>query len=198
MTSIESNTKGEQSISIERKNLLIEISETIKSRVRENGHVNVMFICTHNSRRSQLAQVLATYYAHEFQLKNLDFFSGGTESTSFNYRMVNALISKKFNLIQKTHSVNPVYRLKKEEDQLPGLYFSKAYTHELNPQQDFIAIMVCDHADENCPLVFGASDRFSLHYKDPKDFDGTEQEGNAYLNKVEEIGNEIHFMLNQL
>ena len=31
--------------------------------------------------------------------------------------------------------------------------------------------MVCDHADQNCPFIPGATARIPLRYKDPKEFD---------------------------
>jgi arsenate reductase len=53
--------------------------------------------------------------------------------------------------------------------------------------------MTCSHADENCPLIIGASKRIALTYDDPKVFDGTEQEVEKYQERVREIGTEILF-----
>jgi hypothetical protein len=55
--------------------------------------------------------------------------------------------------------------------------------------------MVCDHADTNCPVIFGARKRFSLPYKDPKRFDGSEYERRGYIDSVLEIGSEIYYLL---
>lgn len=198
MKNIHSEFNSPELISQERKILLTNWSKMIIQELRESNELNVMFICTHNSRRSQVAQVLSEIISNELNLKNIHFYSGGTEATSFNYRMVNALLNHGIGLIQKTFSVNPVYRLVHQELQLPGLFFSKKYDHQLNPQKDFMAIMVCDHADENCPLVHGAKHRIQLHYKDPKEFDGSENEQRAYKEKLMEIGRELFFVLNTL
>lgn len=51
--------------------------------------------------------------------------------------------------------------------------------------------MTCSHADENCPLVLGATARIALTYDDPKEFDGTPQEAAKYKERVEQTGTEI-------
>ena len=40
-----------------RKSVLLNVSKYINENILKNQKVNLMFICTHNSRRSQLAQV---------------------------------------------------------------------------------------------------------------------------------------------
>jgi arsenate reductase len=58
--------------------------------------------------------------------------------------------------------------------------------------------MTCSHADENCPVVIGASTRIALTYNDPKDFDGTPQEAAKYAERVREIGREILYAFSQV
>jgi len=45
------------SISFNRKTVLQPLIDYIQSKVKNNLSINLNFICTHNSRRSQLAQV---------------------------------------------------------------------------------------------------------------------------------------------
>lgn len=75
-------------------------------------------------------------------------------------------------------------------------YYSKTFQGlHASIGADFIAIMVCDDADTNCPFVPGAKHRFSLTYTDPKHADGKENELEVYVNKIWEIGSEMWFML---
>ena len=133
-----------------------------------------------------------------FDIKNVKSYSGGTEATSFNPRMVHAMSVKAFPIKLVKSGKNPHYSLNKRDQSSVSIMFSKKYDDAFNPQHNYIAVMVCDHADQNCPIVFGADHRFSLKYKDPKEFDDTVNEENAYLKKVDEIGREILYMLEHL
>ena len=61
-------------LSNNRKKILLKISKGIKEEYQKEGIVNLNFICTHNSRRSQLGQVWAFFAANYFDL-NIHSFS---------------------------------------------------------------------------------------------------------------------------
>ena len=126
-----------------------------------------------------------------YELDKITNYSGGTEATEFNYRMVDALKSAGFSVERKEGVENPTYVF--EVDPSIGM-FSKKYDDTVNPSSDFIAVMVCDEADEACPYIGGSSTRFSLRYKDPKYSDGTAAENKVYADKVDEVGREMLFM----
>ena len=67
-----------------RKQILKGISDFIDS----HKVANIIFICTHNSRRSHIAQVWAQTAASYFNISNVYAYSGGTEATAFNPRAV--------------------------------------------------------------------------------------------------------------
>lgn len=183
----------------ERKKELSDLAEIIHSALKEPGQANVIFICTHNSRRSQLAQVWFHLWIDFFGLKNLHAFSGGTEATSFNIRMVDAMNRAGFEMDKLDQSGNPHYRMKTVGGDPAGPdFFSKVYAHPANPQKDFIAVMVCDQADADCPFIPGAYKRFSLPYEDPKRYDGTEEEALAYDLKVLEVGREMYLLARKM
>ncbi len=187
----------EESISLERKKELDEIATLIIEHLKKENSLDIIVVCTHNSRRSQLGEVWINTLANHFEMYNIKAFSGGMEATAFNYRMVNALISSGFNIEEVESKTNPKYVLKDgiNENQL---MFSKVYDDSMNPQTGFMALMVCDHADENCPIVNGMEYRIPLRYKDPKEFDDTHQESEAYGNKVKEIGREMYYLLSKV
>lgn len=180
-------------IPAERKKLLFTLTEYIQSKRVIAQPVNLIFICTHNSRRSHISQIWAQTAAHLYNVPDVFCYSGGTEATAFNPRAVNALRQVGFNIEMKEQGNNPIYEVRFSNEAAPILAFSKVYNDAANPQKSFAAIMTCSHADENCPLVFGTDTRIALTYDDPKDFDGTDLEETKYQERVNEIGREILF-----
>jgi arsenate reductase len=197
---VEKLTNEFSQIPDDRKPIIKELTDFIKNKSKSGDSINLNFICTHNSRRSHLSQIWAQAAGHLFDVKNVYCFSGGTEATAFNPRAVKAMQDAGFDIkvwSKGTNSENPVYEVRFSEDASPLRVFSKKYDDPFNPGKDFAAIMTCSHADENCPLVIGATKRIALTYNDPKDFDGTTQEAEKYRERVHEIGREILYAFSQ-
>lgn len=182
-------------IDFDRKIQLIDLSEIITQELHFNKSVHLNFICTHNSRRSQLAQIWMKASAVYFEIDNIHTYSGGTESTAFNHRMVSALKTVGFDIEKVEDTDNPKYRLELSEIEDQNIYFSKRYSHPTNPESSYLAIMVCDSANEACPIVQGAKEKYGLLYQDPKAFDDSPEESRMYLEKVNEIGREMLFLM---
>jgi arsenate reductase len=155
------------------------------------------FICTHNSRRSQIAQLWAWAAGEYFDVRPFESFSGGTEVTAFNPKAVAAMRRAVF-LIGNAVGENPHYPARAQENGPTIACWSKTYDDPANPSKDFIAVMVCTDAEQNCPFVAGASHRFSLPYEDPKISDGTPLEAKTYDERVLEIGREMVFLFQQI
>jgi arsenate reductase len=181
-----------------RKVLLAELTQFIQKQVSIGQPVYLNFICTHNSRRSHIAQLWAQAAAHYYQVPHVACFSGGTEATAFNPRAVKAMEVVGFSIEVVKPGDNPVYAARFADDVEPVQAFSKKYDDPFNPTKNFAAIMTCSHADENCPLVIGAAARVALTYNDPKDFDGTAQEEATYTERVHEIGREILYAFSKV
>jgi arsenate reductase (thioredoxin) len=186
-------TKEVDQISAERKETLQQLTRFVQDKVKMGKPVYLNFICTHNSRRSHISQLWAQAAAHYYGIENVFCYSGGTEATAFNPRAVKALQDAGFSIIKTKEGENPVYEVKFAEDEVPIIAFSKKYDDPFNHNKDFAAIMTCSQADENCPLVLGASARIALTYNDPKEFDGTPQEEVKYEERVHQIGREIFY-----
>ncbi|WP_306642322.1 low molecular weight phosphatase family protein [Sanyastnella coralliicola] len=179
-----------------RKDELQELADFISEKRQKNEPVDLTFICTHNSRRSHLSQIWAATAAAYYELDGISTFSGGTEATAFNIRAVNALRKDGFK-ISDAQGDNPNYELQ----MAPGSHmvcFSKKYTHESNPQSGFIAIMTCSHADESCPIVYGAEARFPIRYIDPKVSDDTDLEDSTYYARSHQIGREMLWLMSRV
>ena len=185
-------------ISENRKELLESFTTYISEKMKENKEINLTFICTHNSRRSHMSQIWAQTAAEYFDIPNVECFSGGTEATAFNPRAVKAIRDAGFKVEQLNQSENPVYLVYYADDKDPLKCFSKVYSDDFNPSKNFAAIMTCSDADENCPVVFGAEQRFPIRYDDPKEYDETDLEEAKYKERFEQIGIEMLFVFNKI
>ena len=197
-TAIENLVQQFEQIPSERKSIIHQLTEFIQQGRNDKRPVYVNFICTHNSRRSHLAQIWAQAAAYYYGIEGIECFSGGTEATAFNPRAVKAMKDEGFEISVLKEGENPVYKVRFSEAAPVLESYSKTYDDALNPSKNFAAIMTCSHADQNCPLVVGASKRVSLPYDDPKDFDGTPQECEKYKASVQEIGREMLYAFSQV
>lgn len=188
----------EDTISMERKAELKTIAQHIEKLAKANSPVNLTFICTHNSRRSHLSQIWAQTAALYYGISNVYCFSGGTEATAFNHRSVKALRTAGFKIDQLDESKNPKYKVYFDaaNNYLDG--FSKKFSDESNPQDNFVALMTCSHADQTCPLVPGAAARFAIPYLDPKVADNTPNEENKYNERCKQIATEMFYLFSNI
>jgi len=189
---------GFDQISDKRKEILKELAGFIQNKVKDGKKVYLNFICTHNSRRSVLAQCWAQAAAYYYAVPGVECFSGGTDATAFNPRAVVAMQKAGFEITKEKAGENPIYEVRYSQNAPPIITFSKKYNDPFNQNKDFAAIMTCSHADENCPLVTGASTRIALPYNDPKEFDGTPIESIKYSERANEIGREMLFTFYQV
>ncbi len=181
----------------ERMEQLNALAAIAVKQLQEKGVLRMNFICTHNSRRSHIAQLWAWAAAEHAGVVPLESFSGGTEATAFNPNAVAAMRRAGF-LIGNAEGKNPRYPARLQENGPTITCWSKTYDDPANPSKDFIAVMVCTDAEQNCPFVAGASHRFALPYEDPKISDGTPLEAQTYDDRVQEIGREMVFLFQQI
>ena len=179
----------------DRRARLKEIARYVESRLAADGKARLTFICTHNSRRSQMSQIWAQTAAAYYGVPQVTAYSGGTEATAFDPRAVAALRRAGFTIEGRGGGENPVYEVR-YGDKAPVIEaFSKLYHVAPNPGGDYCAVMTCSEADANCPVVHGASLRVAIPYEDPKDFDGTEHETAVYDERCRQISREMSYLL---
>lgn len=110
----------------------------------------VLFLCTHNSARSQIAEgLLRTMYGERYEA-----FSAGTEVTRVNPYVFKSMAEIGIDL--SSHS-------------------SKHLDQFINQEFDFV-VTVCDNANEACPYFPNAKKRIHKSFPDPSKFTGTEKE----------------------
>ncbi len=183
-------------ISDSRISLLLPLCDYIQTKVKQKTEANLIFICTHNSRRSQLSQMWAKVIA-DFYGIDIKTFSGGTEITACNERTIESFKRMGF-IIHNPGGQNPHYELIYHPHKPSLLFFSKNYDDAPNPKENFAAILTCTDADENCPFIEGAEKRISLPYEDPKAFDDTTYEAKVYDERSIQIATEMKYVFSRL
>ena len=184
------------SISNKRKAVLQPLIDYIQHKQDQNEVTQLNFICTHNSRRSQLTQAWTKVLAVHFGIQ-IESFSGGVEVTAFNQSAINALINNGFKA-ELEGETNPKVSLTFSENHTPLVMFSKKFDDAINPVEGFAAIMTCSDADANCPFIAGAERRIPVKYDDPKLFDGTPEEAAKYAERSLQIATEMFYVFSQI
>ena len=115
-----------------------------------NGKKRVLFICTHNSARSQMGEgLLRAFYADRYEA-----YSAGIAPSS----------------------VNPyAIRVMEEIGIDSSIHHAKSVEEFLGMESDYV-VTVCDHAKESCPFFPGAGKYIHRNFENPSDFKGTEDE----------------------
>jgi arsenate reductase len=118
----------------------------------------VLFLCTHNSARSQMAEGLLRHLAGD----RFEAMSAGTEATHVRPLAIRAM---------KEISVD----ISGQESKILDRYLREPFDH---------VITVCDGANEACPFFPGASSRLTWSFEDPSRAQGSEEERLAVFRSV--------------
>ena len=110
----------------------------------------VLFICTHNSARSQMAEGYLRHIAGD----RFDVYSAGTEATVVRPQAIEVMAEIGIDISGQT---------------------SKTLQQYLPERWDYV-ITVCDDANESCPVFPGTSDRSHWSFPDPSKATGTDAE----------------------
>lgn len=187
-----------KTIDKERKTTLQPLIDFIQYKVNGKKEININFICTHNSRRSHLAQIWAQVASKYFNIPQVHCFSGGTEETALFPKVSETLIDQGLTVFRISDNANPVHAIKYSENALPIIGFSKKYDNPFNPTSEFAAIMTCSQADRGCPFIEGAEKRIPITYEDPKLSDNTPEQSQIYAQRSLEIANEMFYVFSMI
>lgn len=186
------------SISDSRKQTLLPLIEYMREKIQAKQSIRLNFICTHNSRRSHLAQIWAQTMAYHFGYGTLRTYSGGTEATALFPMVAETLGKTGFEIQKLSTDKNPVYSIKFAENEHPIIGFSKKYDDPFNPKSGFSAVMTCSQADGDCPFIAGAEKRIPITFDDPKVFDNTPQQAEKYLERSHQIATELFYVFSKI
>ncbi|MBS7629738.1 arsenate reductase ArsC [Candidatus Bathyarchaeota archaeon] len=110
----------------------------------------VLFICTHNSARSQMAEgLLRSLYGDFYEV-----YSAGTEPTGLNPYAIRVMAEIGIDISKQR---------------------SKSVSEFLGTKFDFV-VTVCDQAKERCPYFPMGGKRLHKSFQDPTTFRGSEDE----------------------
>jgi hypothetical protein len=179
----------------ERKEDLKAIADFISEKRNEHKPVNLLFVCTSNSRRSHMSQVWSQIASYYYGIDSVYTFSGGTEQTRVNINAINALTRTGIEIYSNNQGDNPLRYLKVGNNVNPWVIFSKKYIDSTNPKSNFAAIMVCSEADQACPIVEGADLRIGLPFQDPKEFDNSPLKDSKYDERCRQIAREMFYVM---
>jgi arsenate reductase len=179
-----------------RRDDLRRVANYLQERIHAGQTARLIFICTHNSRRSHFSQIWAQVAADLHGLVGVETYSGGTEATAFNPRAVASLRRAGFQ-IDTNHAAdeNPLYHVRHAENAPAQKCFSKVFDQAPNPTTEYCAVMTCSQADDACPLVMGCDVRAPIRYEDPKMADDTPKEQAVYDERSRQICREMLFMM---
>lgn len=110
----------------------------------------VLFLCTHNSARSQMAEGLLRHLSGD----RFEVMSAGTEATHVRPLAIRAMSEVGVDIST-------------QESETLARYLDEPFD---------CVITVCDEANEACPFFPGASERLHWSFPDPSKAQGTEEE----------------------
>jgi arsenate reductase (thioredoxin) len=120
----------------------------------------VLFLCTHNSARSQMAEGMLRNLAEG----RFEVMSAGTEATHVRRQAIKVMNEIGIDISGQE---------------------SKTLARYLGQPFDYV-ITVCDEANETCPVFAGAKNRLHWSLEDPSRADGSEEERLAVFRRVRE------------
>jgi len=129
----------------------------------DNNKKRVLFLCTHNSARSQMAEgLLNGLYGNKF-----DVYSAGTHPSRVNPFAIQAMEEIGIDISHNTSKSLDAFR-------------------DMNI--DYV-VTVCDNAKESCPTFPGAKHNIHKAFRDPSQFRGKDEE---IIVGFRQVRNEIH------
>lgn len=185
-------------IPVPRKTILEKIASYIQGKTNEDQSIRLVYVCTHNSRRSHFGQVWGKIAAEYFSVRQVQTYSAGTEATAMHPNTVNALRNDGFLIESQSQKNNPHYSIHYDDTKDPLIGFSKTIEDISLPKSHFAAIMTCAEAEENCPFVPGAELRISTTYEDPKAFDGTPLQDQMYETRSLQIARDNLYIFSKI
>jgi len=123
----------------------------------------VLFLCTGNSARSQMAEAFLRKYGGE----RFDAFSAGLEPKAINPLTIQVMSEAGIDVSgQRSKGINE--------------FLGKVLFQYL--------ITVCDDAEKNCPTIWpGVNQRLHWSFEDPAKFEGTDEEKLAKFRQVRDL-----------
>ncbi|MEN4018246.1 MAG: arsenate reductase ArsC [Methanobacterium sp.] len=123
-----------------------------------NSKKSVLFICTHNSARSQMAEgIFSHLYGEKY-----DVYSAGIDPQGVHPMAVQVMDEIGIDISN---------------------YRSKSLKEFENMKFDYV-VTVCEKAAKTCPIFLGGVNYFKKSFEDPSALEGTEEERIKFFRKI--------------
>lgn len=123
---------------------------------------NVIFLCTHNQARSQMAEAFLRKYAGD----HFNAYSGGFEKREVHPLTIKVMEEKGFDLSK---------------------HYSKELKQYLGEKHFGIVITMCKKAEDLCPTLPGVSTREYWEIEDPASAEGNDQQKLEKFREVRDL-----------
>jgi|GEM_PF-308527 len=142
-----------------QKEKIDEIVAFLKSEPRIK---HIIFLCTHNARRSQFSELWFCYFTEYYNLP-YQGYSAGVEATRVHPHVISTI---RQDAAIVADGDNPEILIQ-PLDVGSRPFYSKTLEDPSLPVDNFMTIAVCDHAAETCPIMPGSAGRFAVPFVDP-------------------------------
>jgi len=138
----------------------------------KSGKLKVMFLCTGNSCRSQMAEGWARHLKGDV----IDAYSAGVDPHGMNQRAIKAMAEA---------GVDITGQRSKHVDEIAGVAF------------DYV-VTVCGHANETCPIFGGNTKVVHIGFDDPPKLAAGARSDEAALPHYRRVRDEIRAFIEQM
>lgn len=144
------------------------VSKRNPDQMQNSAKKKVLFICTHNSNRSQMAEgLLRALYGDRYEA-----LSAGTHPTEVSPHAIRAMREARIDIAS---------HCSKSIDEFREMGFD-------------IVVTLCDDAKETCPFLPQAARQLHKSFENPLDFHGTEDE---IMTSFRQLRNEIRVWIEE-
>ena len=187
-----------ETISEDRRFRLEAVADYIKEK-KEGGEVpEVLFVGTNQSTRSIMTQAWAYAAAYYYGVDGVEFYSGGLRDDPIPANTITALERAGFIVYKVNEGGKSFYQIKYSYNLKPVVIYPKKIDDRLNPPANFMAVIVCQNAAQNLPVVKGTYNRLELTFNDPLGYEGLDESKEEYDKTCRQIALEMFYLFSKL
>jgi ArsR family transcriptional regulator, arsenate/arsenite/antimonite-responsive transcriptional repressor / arsenate reductase (thioredoxin) len=146
-----------------------EATSETQTKPMANPPVRVLFLCTHNSARSQMAEGILRYHGGN----RVESYSAGNQPSPVRAEAIQTMAEMGIDISQQR---------------------SKHLNEFIGQPFDYV-ITVCDQANETCPVFPGDPNRIHWSFPDPSTIEDPKERTRTYQQIAQELTRRISYLL---
>ncbi len=167
-----------------RKKRLDNIASVINENLNKTR--SIVFLCTHNSRRSQICEVWGKVFA-EIYRKKISINSAGAFKTVVHSQVYESIVKCGLVVDNKKEIFFDKKKFKLNSKTIDSL-----------TMKNFIAVMTCSNAEKSCPNDPRSIRNIKMFFNDPRIYDETDKMSREYLNTTTYIAEELNYIFKNI